>query len=253
MSDIPKHLEEVSTKERIALVDNDRIRRLGQISIALILIGAMISYLFWYTLFAGDAEFKLAMANDMKVLLIMGVGAALAIFGLGRTVGRTRNNNPPNTVTVIEHPETPDSFTNRDDELRDLIEHQDEDRPGEVPIGKGDEFLPPTDANIKPESTYFLADRDSWNNDTKRIKGNAVIHVAIQQSRRSNRKRTIHVYYIHGTNIVVYNRSRDGVYFMRIAIRPENVNQFYDVFVREPVTPPEQEWLERYDYVITTN
>ena len=91
----PEHLEEVSTKERIALVDNDKVRRIAQISIAIILIGAMIGYLFWYTIFEGDEGFRLAMANDMKVLLIMGVGAALAIFGLGRTVGRT---NPPTEI-----------------------------------------------------------------------------------------------------------------------------------------------------------
>jgi len=252
MSDIPEHLEEVSTKERIALVDNDRVRRLGQISIALILIGAMISYLFWYTLFEGDEAFKLAMANDMKVLLIMGVGAALAIFGLGRTVGRTRNNNDSTTVTQPPPvPVIPDEFNEKDEELRDLLENQDEDRPTEVPPGKKDGKSPVS--TLINNLFYVLADRPSWNSPIKTIGGAKINHIAIQESRRSKKKRTIHVYHIEGTNAIVYNRSRNGVYFMRIAIRPENVIQFYDVFVREPLTPEEKEWLERNDYVITTN
>jgi len=114
--------------------------------------------------------------------------------------------------------------------------------------------MPPFAAsNVKPESTYFLADRDSWNTEVKRIMGNPVTHVAIQESRRTKRKRTVHVYYIQGTNIVIYNRSRDGVYFMRIAIRPQNVQNYYEAFVLEPQTDEEKAWLERYDYVLTTN
>jgi len=248
----PEHLEEVSTKERITLVDNDKVRRIAQISIAIILIGSMIGYLFWYSIFEGDEGFRLSMANDMKVLLIMGVGAALAIFGLGRTVGRT---NPINGISYRvgrdeEHEfrvNDKSIFKSKDDELRDLIENQEEDRPTEVPITSG-RPEPAGSANIKPESTFFLADRDSWNNDVKRIQGNPVKHVAIQQSRRA--KRTIHVYHIQGTNIIVYNRSRDGVYFMRIAIRPQNVQQYYEVFVEEPLNNYEKEWLERYDYVL---
>ncbi len=87
---ISDHLEKVSTNERIELVKQDNIRRYGQIIIAFILIGGMMSYLAWYTITQSDAVFKLEMASDMKVLLIMGVGAALAIFGLGRTVGRKK-------------------------------------------------------------------------------------------------------------------------------------------------------------------
>jgi len=85
-----EHLEELSTKERIKLVQTDSVRVWGQIIIAFILIGGMMGYLAWYTITQSDAVFKLDMAGDMKVLLIMGVGAALAIFGLGRTVGRKK-------------------------------------------------------------------------------------------------------------------------------------------------------------------
>ena len=83
-----EHLEDVSSKERINLVKNDSVRRWGQIIIAFILIGSMIGYLGYYTITQADAAFQKAMAEDMRVLIIMGVGASLAIFGLGRTVGR---------------------------------------------------------------------------------------------------------------------------------------------------------------------
>ena len=81
-------LKELSSQERIDLVQGDSVRRWGQLIIAFVLIGTAISYLTFYTVFAADEEFKLSLAQDMRVLVIMGVGAALAIFGLGRTVGR---------------------------------------------------------------------------------------------------------------------------------------------------------------------
>lgn len=84
----PEHLEDNSTKERIELVQGDAVRRWGQLIIAFVLIGTAIGYLGYYTIHLSDAEFQLSLAQDMRVLVIMGVGAALAIFGLGRTVGR---------------------------------------------------------------------------------------------------------------------------------------------------------------------
>ncbi len=90
MSAKEDHLEEVSTAERIALVQADSVRRWGQLIIAFLLIGSMIGYLGWFTITQADAEFKLSLAQDFRVLIIMGVGAALAIFGLGRTVGRRK-------------------------------------------------------------------------------------------------------------------------------------------------------------------
>lgn len=86
-----EHLEEISSKERIQLVRNDSIRRWGQIVISFILIGAMIGYLGYFTVVLADAEFQKEIAQDMRVLLIMGIGASLAIFGLGRTVGRSKS------------------------------------------------------------------------------------------------------------------------------------------------------------------
>lgn len=88
MSENSDRLEEVSTQERIDLVNDDKVRRWGQIIIAFILIGTMISFLGYYTIAEADAEFKLSLASTMLTLFTMGTGAALAIFGLGRTVGR---------------------------------------------------------------------------------------------------------------------------------------------------------------------
>ena len=87
--------------------------------------------------------------------------------------------------------------------------------------------------------------------DPKTINGNEVVLVATQPSRRTRRKgRTNHIYHIKATNVVVYNRSRNGVFFMRMALRPQNVSRYYDVFVRPPLSDKEKEWLERYDYIL---
>ena len=81
-------LKELSGKERIDLVQGNFVRGWWQRTFAFVLIRTAISYLTFYTVFAADEEFKLSLAQDMRVLVIMGVGSALAMFGLGRTVGR---------------------------------------------------------------------------------------------------------------------------------------------------------------------
>jgi len=97
----------------------------------------------------------------------------------------------------------------------------------------------------------FMADRETRWNENKTISGNAVRLVAIQKSRRlKRRKRTNYVYHIVGTTEIIYNRSRYGIFFMSIAIRPQNKKNFFDVFVEPPLTKKEQEWLDRYDYVL---
>lgn len=85
---LPEHLEEVSTAERIALVQADNIRRWGQLIMSFLFIGGMLGYLGWYLVVKADAEFQEMVAIGMFTLTSMAVGAALAIFGLGRTVGR---------------------------------------------------------------------------------------------------------------------------------------------------------------------
>lgn len=101
---------------------------------------------------------------------------------------------------------------------------------------------------IDPSKMQFLADRKTWHSLTKTISGNVVRLVAVQKSRRFLKKRTIYVYHIVGTTEIVYNRSRHGIFFMAIAIRPQNKKNFFDVFVAPPLTEKEQEWLDRYDY-----
>ena len=104
---------------------------------------------------------------------------------------------------------------------------------------------------LDPNSMMFLADRETRNQKQKTINGIRVIHVASQPSRRTRRKKkTIHVYHLEGTNIVVFNQRENGIFFMKIAIRPENVRRFYDTFVKPPVTDPEQVWLDRYGYIL---
>ena len=103
-------------------------------------------------------------------------------------------------------------------------------------------------ANLDTNAMMFRADRDTWNKPIKTIKGNAVRLVATRIPRNPRKYKTVNIYHIQGTNLIVFNRSRDGVYFMRIAIRPENVRRFYDTFVRQPLTPKEKQWLDLYDY-----
>jgi len=105
-------------------------------------------------------------------------------------------------------------------------------------------------ANLDPNQMMFLADRSSRKSIVKTVDGKNVRHVATQVSTRTKRKRTVYVYNIVGTNIIVFNRSRDGIYFMKIAIRPINVKAFYDTFVNPPQTTAEKTWLDRYNYVL---
>jgi len=70
--------------------ESDDIRRKGQLVLSFIFIISMIGYLGWYTFTQADAAFKAQLAAAMQTLVIMGVGAALAIFGLGRTVGKSK-------------------------------------------------------------------------------------------------------------------------------------------------------------------
>ena len=88
MSAEKSNLTEVTSKERIELVQTDSTRRWGQIIISFILVGSMLSFLGWYTIVKADDEWLTGFADTMQTLVIMGIGAALAIFGLGRTVGK---------------------------------------------------------------------------------------------------------------------------------------------------------------------
>lgn len=102
--------------------------------------------------------------------------------------------------------------------------------------------------NIDPKTMMFVADKATHRLENKTILGNPVRLVAIQKSRRHKRKRTIYVYHIVGTTEIIYNRSRHGIFFMSIAVRPQNKKNFFDVFVEPPLTDKEKEWLDLYDY-----
>lgn len=242
--------------ERIALVQSDKARRYGQIIIAFILIGFSLGYLTYYSIYKADDTFLAYLGTGMLALVFAGIGAAYAIMGLGRTVGSTNTANIDQIALMLAEieklkgtstpsPETDIFFEdNRDDNLE-------EERIDEVPPGKSRADAPPVGAvNVSPDQLSFLADRNTWRNEVKTINGKAVVLVATQKSRRSKRKRTVNVFHVVGTNLIIYNRSRHGIFFMRIAFRPQNMQQFFQTFVEPPLTAEEQTWLERYDYVL---
>ena len=99
---------------------------------------------------------------------------------------------------------------------------------------------------IDPNKMMFRADRESDNDEIRTVDGKPVMLVAIQKSRRG--KKDTRIYHIVGTNIMVFKQSKRGVYFMRMALRPENINRYYNVFVNQPLTSEEKIWLGRYDY-----
>jgi len=60
-----------------------------QLILAVALITMSIAVVSMFIVTAGfENETVLEIVNDFRVLIIMGVGAALAIFGLGRTVSK---------------------------------------------------------------------------------------------------------------------------------------------------------------------
>lgn len=206
-----------------------------------VLIGVLLG--FGAYLFSVYNEDDFVNVSTMKLFLMqVGINTSAILFVDKWILGRA--DSPPTPDTEPNFPDFPPL-----DELEDLIAHADEDRPVEVPLAK-DTPSPPMAPNIAPESTFYLADRASWNKSPKTIGGQRVNKIATQESRRS--KRTIHAYHIQNTGIIVYNRSRDGVYFMRIAIRPENMKNFYDTFVAPPLTDDDKAWLSRNDYVLTS-
>ena len=249
---------QLTPEQRIALVQKDRLRRYGQIAITFILIGFSLGFVAWYAFAKADDAFLSYMATGMLGVVFAGIGAAYAIMGLGRTVGSTNSSNQADVAIILAEiaklqkpvkipgglPDIEDAFfeDNREDSLE-------EDRNDEVPIGRTD-----SDAvgaiNADPSKLQYLADRKSWHSELKTIDGRPVVLIATQSSRRTKSKRTVYVYHIVGTNVIIYNRSRHGIFFMRIAFRPQNMSNYFDVFVNPPLTPDEQLWLERNDYVL---
>jgi Zn/Cd-binding protein ZinT len=103
-------------------------------------------------------------------------------------------------------------------------------------------------ARVDPNKMMFLADRNTYNRQVKKINGNRVRLVSIQESRRN--KRTSYIYHVENTKIIIFNQSRHGVYFMRIALRRKDAERYYDIFVNPPLTHDERVWLTHNDYVL---
>ena len=103
-------------------------------------------------------------------------------------------------------------------------------------------------SNRNPNKMMFRADRDTYDTPQKTIDGEKVNLVAIQESTRTKKKRTVYVYHIEGTDTILFNRSRNGVRFMRMALRQSNIRRYYDIFVQEPLTKKEKVWLRLYGY-----
>ena len=99
-----------------------------------------------------------------------------------------------------------------------------------------------------PSTMMFRADKETRLKLIKTVEGRAVIHVATQESTRTKKKRTVYVYRIEGTRQIVFNRSRNGTRFMKIAMRVMDMKRFYDIFVQPPLSQKEQEWLALYGY-----
>lgn len=126
--------------ERIALVDNDKVRRNGQIGIAIMLIVFAMAFLTAYAYLKADDAFLVYMATGILSLVFAGIGAAFAIFGLGRTVGSTNTANVEAIAAIlaeIKKLKTPVILENIPDldlteEEEDLITLH-EDMPEEVP------------------------------------------------------------------------------------------------------------------------
>lgn len=102
--------------------------------------------------------------------------------------------------------------------------------------------------NIDPNKMQFIADRSSWKNDIKTVQGNRLLLVATRTPRNPRKYKTVYIYHIENTRTIVFNRSRNGVFFMVIAVKPGNMKRFYETFVMPPITEAEKKFLELYDY-----
>lgn len=190
-------------------------------------VGAMV-----FSVYQGEL---IAIHNVQEFLAQVGINTATILLVDKWILGRA---NPK---------EKPDAGTGDVDDDDLTID----DIPVEVPPGKGSTDSPVAEAsigNIPANKTFFRSDSRSG---SITINGNEVVLMATQPSRRTKRRgRTNYIYNIVTTNVVVYNRSSGGRFFMRMAIRPQNISRYFDVFVRPPVTEQEQEWLARYDYIL---
>ncbi len=225
-----KRVRRVLAGEKIPL----DLKKMGRsVLIGVILgIGAMIFFIY-------DGN-PIVINNVQEFFVQVGINTATILLVDKWILGRASPNGKPTTKPDVGTGDVDDNDLTIDD------------IPAEVPPGKDGEQLAASTAptGVDPNQMFFRADSRS---KPKTINGNEVVLVATQPSRRRKRKgRTNYIYHIKATNVIVYNRSRDGILFMRMAIRPQNVSRYYDVFVRPSLSDKEKEWLARYDYILVS-
>ena len=103
---------------------------------------------------------------------------------------------------------------------------------------------------LDPQKMMFMADRDTWNKAPKTINGRKVKLVATRVPRNPLKYRKVYVYLIEGTTTIVFNRSGQGVYFMKMGMTAQQIRRYYNIFANPPITKEEREWLDRNDYTL---
>ena len=97
-------------------------------------------------------------------------------------------------------------------------------------------------------SKEFRIWADSFRNKPFTVNGNEIELVAIQESRRTNRKgKTNYVYHVLNENTIMVNFSLHHPFWMKIAPDSE-MSEFYKLFMNRPTTPDDKKWLERNNY-----
>ena len=224
-----KRVRRVLAGEKIPL----DLKKMGRsVLIGVILgIGAMIFFIY-------DGN-PIVISNVQEFFVQVGINTATILLVDKWILGRASPNGKFTTKTDVGTGDVDDEDLTIDD------------IPAEVPPGKGEADAPVAPAsigNIDPHKTFFRSDSRSG---PITINGKEVVLMATQPSRRRKRKgRTNYIYNIVTTNVMVYNRSSEGRMFMKMALRPQNISRYYDVFVRPPLTEQEKVWLERYDYIL---
>ena len=99
---------------------------------------------------------------------------------------------------------------------------------------------------------YFskIADRDTYTLPIKTINGKQMIIVATKTSRRALRKRkTQYIYSMEGTKGVYYNEAKNGVFFVPLARREQNMKRHYDLYCVDPLTKAELQYLKLHPHI----
>jgi len=99
---------------------------------------------------------------------------------------------------------------------------------------------------------YFskVADRDTYSSPIKRVDGKQMILVATKTSRRTLRKgKTQYIYSMEGTKGIYYNEAKNGVLFVPMARREQNMRRHYDLYCIDPLTRAELQYLKIHPHI----